>query len=108
MHAGRLADNLKDRDIAEVFIDVEEIKLGEDFERRIKEEIARCDAFLIMIGDDWLTLTGPDKRPRIFDPMDWVHLEVQAALDRDVPVIPILVEETMMPDQSSYPTPFAV
>lgn len=103
MHAGRLADNLRDRDVAEVFIDVDEIKLGENFEKRIEEEISRCDAFLIMIGDDWLSLMGRDGRPRIFDDRDWVHLEVRAALDRDVPVIPVLVEDTMMPRPDQLP-----
>ncbi|MFN8150294.1 MAG: TIR domain-containing protein [Solirubrobacterales bacterium] len=105
MHAGRLADNLQDRGVADVFIDVDAILPGQNFVQRIDEEMAACDAVLVMIGDDWLTLTDAADRPRITNPQDWVYLEVKSALERDVPVIPILVEGMAMPVPADLPEP---
>lgn len=105
IHAGRLADNLRDRAGIDVFLDVDAIAIGENFKARIEREIERCDVVIVMIGDDWLTLMGRDGRPRIFDPLDWIHLEIRAALDRDVPVVPVLVEGAAMPQPDELPEP---
>src|SRR4051794_1696013 len=43
IHAGRLADNLRDRAGAEVFLDIDTIGLGENFLKRIEREITSCD-----------------------------------------------------------------
>src|ERR1700704_6243730 len=103
VHAGRLAENLRDRSGDEVFLDIDTIGLGENFVTRIEREIGRCDVLLVMIGDDWLTLTGRDGRPRIFDPLDLIFLEIKSALERDVPVVPVLVEGASMPRPEQLP-----
>lgn len=103
VHAGRLADNLTDRASADVFFDVDTVKLGEDFVKAIEREVTRCDMVIVMIGDDWLVITGRDGRPRIQDPRDFVHVEVRMALERDIPVIPVLVEGAKMPHPDQLP-----
>jgi hypothetical protein len=50
-----------------------------------------------LIGDEWETLQGPDGQPRISDPGEHVHQEIRAALDRGVPVLPVLVDSIQMP-----------
>lgn len=103
VHAGRLADNLTDRAGADVFFDVDTVKLGEDFVKAIEREVTRCDVVIVMIGDDWLVISGRDGRPRIQDPRDFVHVEVRMALERDIPVIPVLVEGAEMPRPEELP-----
>ena len=58
IHAGRLAENLTWRAGAEVFLDVESIPLGVSFPEWIDKEVARCDAMLVVIGNEWLTIVG--------------------------------------------------
>ena len=103
VHAGRLADNLTDRVGADVFFDVDTVRLGENFVKAIEREVTRCDMVIVMIGDDWLDIAGRDGRPRIQDPRDFVHLEVYMALKRDIPVIPVLVEGATMPRADQLP-----
>ena len=103
VHAGRLAENLRHGSGDEVFLDIDTVSLGENFVKRIEREIGQCDLVLVMIGDDWLTLAGADGRPRIFDPLDWIFLEMKSALERDVPVVPVLVEGASMPRPDQLP-----
>lgn len=102
-HAGWLADTLRRHHAGQVFLDVDTIALGENFVKRIEREIERCDVVLVLIGREWLTLVDSDGSPRIFDELDWVHLEIKAALERDVPVIPVLVEGARMPRPQQLP-----
>lgn len=107
VHAGRLAENLQHRAGAEVFLDIESIPPGVSFPEYIEREIESCDAVVVMIGDDWLRLADEHGEPRIADPLDWVHLEIAAALKRGVLTIPALVEGARMPSPNHLPTPLA-
>jgi alkylated DNA nucleotide flippase Atl1 len=102
-HADRLAEDLRRNPSDEVFLDRDTIALGENFARRIEREIASCDVVLVMIGDDWLSVTDASGRSRIHDRRDWIFLEIKSALDRDVPVIPVLVEGASMPRLEELP-----
>src|SRR5689334_11537579 len=77
--------------------------LGDDFVEVITTAVASCDVLLVLIGDRWLTVTGQDGRRRLDNPDDFVRLEIEAALARDVRVIPILVEGARMPRADELP-----
>jgi predicted nucleotide-binding protein len=62
---------------------------------------------LAVIGPTWLTATDERGVRRLDDPEDIVRLEVEAALARDVWVIPILVEGTVMPGRNDLPESLA-
>jgi len=62
---------------------------------------------LALIGRRWLTVTGEDGRRRLDNPGDFVRLEIEAALTRNVRVIPILVEAARMPRASELPASLA-
>ena len=86
--AGWLYDRLNERfNNGQVFKDVDSIKLGEDFIDAIATAVESCDVLLALIGDRWLTITGPDGRRRLDDPADFVRLEIETAMTRDVRVI---------------------
>jgi dipeptidyl aminopeptidase/acylaminoacyl peptidase len=106
--AGRLYDRLANRFGDErVFMDVDTIELGVDFARVINEAVSTCAVLLAVIGPNWVTATGEDGGRRLDDPDDIVRLEVGAALERDVRVIPILVEGAAMPRRHQLPESLA-
>jgi TIR domain len=77
---------------ARVFMDLDSIEAGLDFAEVIGEALDSCAVFVALIGPQWATLTDDKGRPRLYNPDDWVRLEVQTALDRGVRVIPVLVD----------------
>jgi TIR domain len=103
-HAGRLAAELSSRYGREnVFIDIDAISPGVDFEDRIHNALDSCQVTLVLIGDEWLTAER-DGRRRIEQENDYVRMEIAAALARDdVTVIPVLVEGAQMPAAAELP-----
>ena len=97
-HAGRLNDRLCDYFGADkVFMDVDDIKPGADFVSLIGEKVASCDALIAVIGKGWLARDEDNGKPRLYDPTDFVRLELEHALQRDILLIPALVEGAEMP-----------
>jgi serine/threonine protein kinase/N-acetylneuraminic acid mutarotase len=103
-HAGRLYDAMAARfGEGNVFMDIE-IEPGVDFVDLIREVIGACQAFLVIIGPTWATLSNGDSESRIGDKEDYVRLEVETALRRrDVRVIPLLVGGARMPHPRELP-----
>ncbi|HEX8511388.1 MAG TPA: toll/interleukin-1 receptor domain-containing protein [Propionibacteriaceae bacterium] len=102
--AGWLYDRLaKQYGGGQVFKDVDSIELGDDFVRVISRAVESCDVLLAMIGERWLTITDEHGRRRLDDPEDFVRLEIEAALARDVRVIPILIDGAGMPRADELP-----
>jgi TIR domain len=97
-HAGRLYDRLSSRFGAEqVFMDVDDIPPGADFAAHIDAKVASCDAMVVVIGKNWLTVRNAEGQLRFSDTTDFVGLEVALALQRSVLVIPVLVAGAAMP-----------
>jgi hypothetical protein len=106
--AGWLFDRLADHlGRGQIFKDVDSIQLGDDFVKAIRGAVASCDVLLALIGDQWLTITDEQGQARLEDPHDFVRLEIEAALMRDVRVIPILVEGARMPRADQLPPSLA-
>ena len=87
----------------QVFKDVDSIKLGDDFVQVITRAVGSCDVLLALIGERWLTITDEHGRRRLDDPDDFVRLEIEAALTRNVRVIPILIDGARMPRADELP-----
>ena len=103
--AGRLADRLVER--FEVFMDMDTIEPGTDFTDVIRQAVRDCDVFLSVIGPQWTAVQAEDGLRRLDDPNDWVVAETAAALERQVPVIPVLVDGATMPARSELPPALA-
>jgi TIR domain/WD domain, G-beta repeat len=102
--AGRLYERLAARlGEDQVFMDVDTIAPGLDFAEVITQAVSTCQVLLAVIGPTWLAATGEDGRRRLEDPDDIVRLEIAAALERDIRVIPILVEGAVMPRRQQLP-----
>jgi TIR domain len=105
---GRLCDKLQMHfSVDQVFHDIESIEPGSSFPAIIASKIAESSIVLVMIGRHWLDSAGDDGRSRLFEPDDYLRLEIATALQRDIPVIPVLVEGAVMPPASALPEPIA-
>jgi hypothetical protein len=103
--AGRLADDLGAVFGTEsIFRDVESIAPGVDFEVALDQALAACAVMLVVIGPRWATITDREGRRRLDQPGDWIRIEVARALERDVRLIPVMLEDTPMPDVAALPS----
>jgi WD40 repeat protein len=102
--AGRLYERLAARlGDDQVFMDVDTIAPGLDFAEVIAEAVSTCQVLLAVIGPTWLSASDEDGQRRLEDPDDIVRLEIAAALERNIRVIPILVEGAQMPRRQQLP-----
>ena len=103
-HAGRLYDRLSQHfGHDNVFIDVGTIALGLDFVEVIQNAVGSCDVLLAVIGQRWLTSTDAQGHRRLDSPEDFVRLEILTALERQILVIPVLVDGAAMPRSTELP-----
>ena len=102
---GRIYDRLINRFGKElIFKDVDSIPLGIDFKEYLDQKVGECDVLLAIIGDHWLDASDANGKYRLDDPTDFVRIEIQSALQRGIPVIPLLVRGAQMPDGTRLPS----
>jgi hypothetical protein len=100
--AGRLGDELiRTFGRNRVFIDVVSIEAGEDFRIDIADAVAKSSIMLVIIGRNWLKDTAG--RRRLNDPGDVLRLEVEQALQMEVYIVPVLVDNAEMPARHDLP-----
>jgi hypothetical protein len=99
-YVGRMDDHLRMHfGSADVFLDIETIPAGVDFDAFISQQVAQADVLLAVIGPDWIS----ELRSRDGQADDFVRLEIQAALNRRKHVIPILIGGASMPAPELLP-----
>lgn len=102
-HAGRIFDRLRSTFGTDVvFMDVTAIEAGVDFVDVLHKAVGSCDALLAVIGPQWVSAAHGGKR-RLDDPRDFVRLEIAGALERNVRVLPVLVEGASVPSTDDLP-----
>ena len=82
--------------LGSVFMDIDDIPPGVDFRDVIDDAVSQCEFFVAVIGKHWAT-------PRLMNPNDFVRLEIEAALQRQIPVTPLLVDGAVMPRVDDLP-----
>ena len=103
-HAGRLSDRLTSRFGADrVFLDIQDIRPGDNFATSIEDTITVCDCVIAVIGPRWLETI----RQRAASGDDFVRHEIGAALKRRVRVIPVLMGGARMPAAADLPPELA-
>lgn len=102
--AGRLAQFLDAIPaVDEVFLDVDGISPGENFESRIQNTLAQVSHVFVLIGPQWAGPAGAGGRTRLFDDDDMVRREVRLALASPVRLVPLLLDEARMPRAAELP-----
>jgi hypothetical protein len=103
-HAGRISDQLgREFGLDALFMDVDAIPLGVNFIEVLREEVARCDVLLALIGPNWLNIHDQEGNRRLDNPSDLVRIEIATALRRNIPVIPVLLDGARMPKADQLP-----
>jgi TolB-like protein len=100
---GRIYDRLVGHyGAASVFLDIDSIPAGLDFRERVKDTIRQSDIVLVVIGPGWLGARA-HRRFRISEKDDPVRVEVETALDAKIPIVPVLVDSSIMPEPNELP-----
>jgi len=100
---GRIFDRLASyygRDV--IFRDIDSIPPGIDFRVHINEMLRQTSILLAVVGPGWLGATGGGGA-RIQLESDAVRVEIETALRRRTPLIPILIGSTTMPSSDQLP-----
>ncbi len=100
--AGRLDDFLSNRfGDANIALGVEKlVKLGEDYSDSIEDRVKASDAFILLIGEQWLSGNWAA------NPNDYNAIAITSAINNRKRIIPVLVNNTAFP-ASSLPESFA-
>jgi hypothetical protein len=107
-YAGRLYDRLRSRfGEHDVFMDIDDIDPGADYGEIIDRVSRSIDFLVVLIGPHWLLARDQAGNRRLDEPDDFVRLEISAALERGVLVIPVLVQGAVMPSAAELPMPLA-
>ncbi len=88
---------------AQVFKDVDSIPLGRDFRGHLNDIVGNCGVMLAIVGPHWTEVRNPAGQRRLEDPEDFVRIELETALARDIPVVPVLVGHAPLPVASELP-----
>ncbi|HEX4411503.1 MAG TPA: TIR domain-containing protein [Xanthobacteraceae bacterium] len=100
---GRIFDRLSQQYGKEtVFRDIDSIQPGIDFRTQIADALTAVDVLLVVVGPRWLG-QGEAGRARINNEADPVRIEVETALKRSIPIIPVLVGGMKMPEVGDLP-----
>ena len=98
---GRLHDRLCDAFGEEkVFRDIDSIPPGTNFRQVILRTLDEVDAVVAVIGPNWARPSGGDAAAST----DYVFLELIEALKQGKPVVPVLIEDTLIPSIDELPS----
>lgn len=101
-YAGRLFDRLKEKyGNSNVFYDIEGNEPGSHIREKLDQAIDNTLVMLVFIGRQWLIRKG--RKRRLDEENDWVRLEIEAALDHKIRVIPILLNGAKLPNIKKLP-----
>src|SRR6202035_1644128 len=86
-----------------IFRDIDDIPPGIDFRVHINQTLLKTNILLAIVGPQWLGMASDGSAARIHEEPDPVRVEVETALRRRVPLIPILIGTTKMPGSDQLP-----
>jgi hypothetical protein len=101
---GRIFDRLKAYyGIDRLIRDVDSIPPGSDFRKYLAGEVNRCQVLIAVIGKQWQDIKDAAGKPRLEDPNDLVRIEIETALQRNIPIIPVIVGGASFPEAKKLP-----
>ncbi|MBL3572836.1 toll/interleukin-1 receptor domain-containing protein [Rhodovulum sulfidophilum] len=88
---------------ARPYLDVEAIDPGTNFVDAIQSQLSKTRAVLVLIPLGWTTVKDASGATRLRQDGDHVRREVETALKRRVPIIPVLLDGARMPTAEELP-----
>lgn len=86
-----------------VFMDVKKIRIGEDWQAVLREQIDTADVVLVVIGPNWLDVRDEQGRRRLDDEGDFVRWEIAEAIRLGKVLVPLQVDGAAMPGAADLP-----
>lgn len=84
-----------------IFLDVNSIPIGESFDKVVENSIKQCDIFFVIIGEKWIS--SLKKTFHKANQSDFVIIEIEQALKLKVKIIPVLIDDSKMPQKDDLP-----
>lgn len=101
---GHLADRLQQAfGKNSVFYDYDSIEPSRDWKQAIEKGLRQCKLLIVVIGPKWVTATDVNGIRRLEDPADLVRLELSAAFQKHIPILPVLVGKAQLPKSVDLP-----
>lgn len=85
------------------FFDLSSIVPGRDFEVELKRALSQTRFLLALIGPKWEMIEDSVHRPRLYDEDDYVRMELLAAIENCVPIVPVLLNRNSVPNATDLP-----
>jgi hypothetical protein len=79
-----------------VFRDIDSTPAGVKYSTWIESRVGQCSVMVVLIGDAWSSAKDSAGRRRLELPNDWVRQEIEAALRRNIPIVPVRVQGARM------------
>jgi len=79
-----------------VIFDVDSIQPGENFRNYLEEQVSQCDVMIVVIGKKWVRIL----KERDKETLDFVRIEIESAIKRQILIIPVLVDDAKMPTEN--------
>jgi hypothetical protein len=96
--AGRIFEKLEGKlGAGSVFMDIDRIPFGVDFHSFLDQAVAR--ARIVLIEHGWAEAKDEAGRRRLDNPDDFVRIEVESALRRNIPMGAVLIDGAPLPLQ---------
>jgi hypothetical protein len=101
---GRIFDRFVARFGASVvYMDITNIPFGTNYRKHIDDALTESDVLVAIVGPDWLRARESSEPARILDEDDPIRVEIQTAFQRNIKIIPVLIDGTKMPRTSDLP-----
>jgi hypothetical protein len=91
----------------QVFRDIDSTPAGVRYATWIESRVGQCNVMVALIGDAWLSTKDGAGHRRLDSPKDWVRQEIEAALARDIPIVPVRIQGARMPSEEDLPSSIA-
>ena len=102
-YAGWLNQVLEERfGRSNVFRDLDSISPGEHFPTKVARTIPECTDVFALIGNAWLGSAAAGSR--LGDHDDWVRLELEAAIQHGLRIVPLLIGDARLPPREALPS----
>lgn len=86
-----------------IFLDFRGLEGGDQWLRALEKQVAASDAMVVLIGKNWIDLKDDAGNRRLDNEGDSVRFELAQALQRDIPVLPVLLDGAQMPKPAQLP-----
>jgi pterin-4a-carbinolamine dehydratase len=102
--ARRLMDNLGAVfGRSQIFMDTTGIESGTLWADTLDKSLQSASLLLVVIGAHWLFTQDRAGRRRLDLPDDWVRREIETAVQRAIPIMPVLVNDAQQPPTDALP-----